>query len=94
MFALVILFGLLARAFLAVELFAFFGLDLCATSVAFFGALAFFAVGYGIAYGTDAGSLFGVDTFFLSGAESGFSAEGASASSLTSSSRWSLRPPP
>ena len=40
------------------------------------GALAFFAVGYGIAYGTDAGSVLGVDTFFLSGAESGFSAEG------------------
>ena len=40
------------------------------------GALAFFAVGYGIAYGTDAGSLLGVDTFFLNGTEPGFSAEG------------------
>ena len=40
------------------------------------GALAFFAVGYGIAYGTDAGSLLGTDTFFLSGAELGFSTDG------------------
>ena len=40
------------------------------------GALAFFAVGYGIAYGTDAGSLLGTDTFFLNGAELGFSADG------------------
>ena len=35
------------------------------------GALAFFAVGYGLAYGTDSGSLIGTDTFFLSGAAFG-----------------------
>ena len=40
------------------------------------GALAFFAVGYGIAYGSDAGSLLGTDAFFLAGAETEFSAEG------------------
>jgi Amt family ammonium transporter len=31
------------------------------------GALAFFAIGYGLAYGADGGSIIGTDTFFLSG---------------------------
>jgi Amt family ammonium transporter len=32
------------------------------------GVLAFFAIGFGIAYGTDSGNIIGTDTFFLSGA--------------------------
>ena len=41
------------------------------------GALAFWAVGFGLAFGTDAGSFFGSDKFFLSGMSEAFLNGGA-----------------